>query len=91
MRMNVSLTLAMEKNVSIKSEAMNACVVILQLVQTARAWWPLTAPTKRAIIMGRVIIKLEKQVVTVVPSIPELLARQLIIVSKGIVLTMVSV
>lgn len=87
MRMNVSLTLAMEKNVSIKSEAMNACVVILQLVQTARAWWPLTAPTKRAIIMGRVIIKL----VTVVPSIPELLVRRLIIVSKGIVLTMVSV
>lgn len=55
---------------------MNAFVVILQLVQTARAWWPLTAPTKRATIMGRVIIKLEKQVVTVVPSIPELPVRR---------------
>lgn len=70
---------------------MNACVVILPLVQTARGWWPLTVPTKRAIIMERVTIKLEKQFVTVVPSIPELLARRLIIVSKGIVLTMVSV
>lgn len=91
MRMNVSLTLAMEKNVSIKSEAMNACVVILPLVQTARGWWPLTVPTKRAIIMERVTIKLEKQFVTVVPSIPVLLARRLIIVSEGIVLPMVSV
>lgn len=91
MRMNVSLTLAMEKNVSIKSEAMNACVVILQLVQTARGWLHLIAPTKRAIIMEHVTIKLGKQVVTVVPSTPELLARRLIIVSKRIVLTMVSV
>lgn len=91
MRMNVSSTLAMEKNVSIKLEAMNACVVILPLVQTARGWWPHTVPTKRAIIMERVTIKLEKQFVTVVPSIPELLVRRLIIVSKGIVLPMVSV
>lgn len=81
----------MEKNVSIKSEAMNACVVILQLVQNARCWWPLTATTIRAIIMERVTIKLEKQDVTVVPSTPVLLARRLIIVSKGIVQTMVSV
>lgn len=70
---------------------MNACVVILPLVQTARGWWPLTVPTKLAIIMERVTIKLEKQFVTVVPSIPELLARRLIIVSKRIVLPMVSV
>lgn len=91
MRMNVSLTLAMEKNVLIKSEAMNACVVILQLVQTARGWLHLIAPTKRAIIMEHVTIKLGNQVVTVVPSTPELLARRLIIVSKRIVLTMVSV
>lgn len=91
MRMNVFLTFAMEKNVSIKSEAMNACVVILQLVQNARGWWPLTATTIRAIIMERVTIKLEKQDVTVVPSTPVLLARRLIIVSKGIVQTMVSV